>query len=113
MAIQSGIKAQIAEALRLLRVYHGATQAELSEAFPIGLPYISQLEDGRERICLFALENYSNYFNIPISSIIYIAEHLPVAPAGEMRQSPCSHATRILDIEWAKQDLRRELVRKQ
>jgi len=111
MPTGSGIRPEVAEALKLLRVYHGATQAELSEAFEIGRPYISQLEDGRERICLYALENYSEYFNIPISSIFYIAEHLPHSHPGGRRQSPCSPATKILDIEWAKQDLRSELVR--
>ena len=104
MPTESGIRPEVAEALKLLRVYHGATQAELSEAFPIGRPYISQLEDGRERICLFALERYSEYFNIPISSIFYIAEHLPDASVGARRPSPNPHATRILDIEWAKEE---------
>ena len=113
MATKPSIKPKIAAAWKLVRVYHGATQAELAEAFEIGRPYISKLENGREGIGLFALERYSDYFNIPVSSIIYIAEHLPLAHAGERRQSPCGHAARILDIEWAKQDLRSELVRKQ
>ena len=113
MATKSNIRPEIAEALKLLRVYHGMTQVELAEAFEIGRPYISQLESGHVSAGLATIERYSDYFNIPVSSIIYIAEHLPLAHAGERRQSPCGHATRILDIEWAKQDLRSELVRKQ
>ena len=111
MATKPSIETKIAAALKLVRVYHGATQAELAEAFEIGRPYISQLERGRKSVTLNMIQKYSEYFNIPVSSIIYIAEHLPLAHAGERRQSPCGHAARILDIEWAKQDLRCELVR--
>ena len=113
MEDQPKVTQQIREALKLLRVHHGMTQAEIAEAFDIGRPYISQLENGHVSVGLATLERYSDYFNIPISSIIYIAEHLPLAHPGERRQSPCSHATKILDIEWAKQQRRCELVREQ
>ena len=119
MATESSIRPEIAEALKLLRVYHGMTQVELAEAFGVSQPYISQFEREYNSVTLkavyhrYAIKRYSDYFNIPVSSIIYIAEHLPLAHAGERRQSPCPHAARILDIEWAKQDLRCKLVRKQ
>jgi len=106
MPTDSGIRLEIAEALRLLRVHHGMKQVEFAKAFPASRSYISQLESGEIAYPgIHTIARYSEYFNIPISSIFYIAEHLPRFPAGEVRQSPCSHATRILEIERAKQEL--------
>ena len=113
LRVHPGIKPEIAEVFRLLRVHHSMKQVELAKAFGVNPQYTTQLERGRKSVTLNMIQKYSDYFNIPVSSIIYIAEHLPLAHPGERRQSPCSHAARILDIEWSKQDLRCELVRKQ
>ena len=114
MATKSNIRPEIAEALKLLRVYHGMTQAELAEAFGVSQPYISQLESEYNSVTLkavyhrYAIKRYSDYFNIPVSSIIFIAEHLESARQGQGSFRHCRAADLILQIELAKAELKKD-----
>ena len=110
MATDSGIKPEIAEVFRLLRVHHSMKQVELAKAFGVNPQYTTQLERGRKSVTLNMIQKYSDYFNIPVSSITYIAEHLESARQGVFKKSLCPHATRILDIERAKQELHRAKI---
>ena len=117
MATESSIRPEIAEALKLLRVYHGMTQVELAEAFGVSQPYISQFEREYNSVTLkavyhrYAIKRYSDYFNIPVSSITYIAEHLESAREGKESFCHCPRAAVILDIEQAKARLKNEKER--
>ena len=98
MVTDSGIKAQIAEVFRLLRVHHGMKQVDLAKGMGVNPQYISQLEHGRKSVTLNTIQKYSNYFGIRFSSIIDVAERLPVSPVADI----------ILDIKRAKAKLKNE-----
>ena len=61
---------------------------------------------------LVAINKYASFFHIPVSSIMFIAEHLESARQGVLKKSLCPHATRILDIERAMQELHRAKLAK-
>jgi len=62
-------------ALKLIRQYHRLTQAELSHKLNLSKSFISELEkDGGKKPSIDILERYSNYFDIPTSSLLLFAE---------------------------------------
>ena len=69
---------QLAKALRYLRLYIDPeiTQAHLSSMLGLSKSYVSELEKGKKKCTLEVLERYSNSFDIPVSSIIFLAEHI-------------------------------------
>ena len=109
MEDQPNITQQIGEALRLLRVHHDVELEDLSEMLAVSVPYVAaQLEGGEHYPNLAELERYSEYFNIPVSSIIFIAEHLESARDGKGSFRHCRAADLILQIEVAKAELKNE-----
>ncbi|MEN3974601.1 helix-turn-helix transcriptional regulator [Emcibacter sp. SYSU 3D8] len=62
------------KALRMVRVYHDLTQADLAERVGLSKSYISELENGHKKVSLEVLEKYSVAFDIPISSMMFFAE---------------------------------------
>ncbi|MFL9904542.1 helix-turn-helix transcriptional regulator [Paraburkholderia fungorum] len=66
----------LAEALRLLRIYHDMTQTELSREIYVSTAMISEMEKGNKNPSLEMLTRYSKAFNVPISSILFFSEEL-------------------------------------
>ncbi len=64
------------EALRLVRVFHDLSQKELAEKLGISKSYLSEIESGKKTPTINLLKQYSEVFDVPISSIIFFAEHL-------------------------------------
>jgi transcriptional regulator with XRE-family HTH domain len=64
----------INEALRLIRVYHDMSKAELARELGFSRSFITELEGGKKKVTLDTLERYSDYFDIPVSSIMLFAE---------------------------------------
>lgn len=64
------------EALRLIRVFHDLSQKELAEKLEISKSYISELESGKKIPRLEILNKYSDFFDIPIFSIMFFSESL-------------------------------------
>jgi len=62
------------EALRLVRVYHDMSKAELARALGLSRSFVTELEGGHKKVTIETLEKYSKYFEIPISSIMLFAE---------------------------------------
>ena len=111
MADWPKVNQQILEVLRLLRVHHDMGRGDLAKEFEIMPGDISALESGPVSAGLDTLGRYSDYFNIPVSSIIYIAEQLPnerQGPEGVIRSCHCPRAAVILDIERAKARLKND-----
>jgi transcriptional regulator with XRE-family HTH domain len=71
----TGAKPMLNRALRLVRIYHDLTQAELARRLGLSKSYISEIESGRKKAGLDLLERYSIEFNIPASSLLLFAEH--------------------------------------
>jgi transcriptional regulator with XRE-family HTH domain len=67
---------RLAEALRLLRVFHDLNQAEASETLRISAPYLSQLESGRKTASMDVIGKYADAFAVPVSSILLLAERI-------------------------------------
>ena len=66
----------IAEALRLLRVYHRFSQSELSTDLHISKSYLCEIEAGKKKVSLEILNQYSKKFEVPVSSLLFFAESL-------------------------------------
>lgn len=62
------------EALRLVRVYHDMSKSELARALGYSRSFITELEGGRKKVTLDTLQRYSDYFDIPMSSLMLFAE---------------------------------------
>lgn len=62
------------EALRLVRVYHDMSKAELARALGFSRSFITEIEAGNRRVTMDTLERYSEYFDIPASSLMLFAE---------------------------------------
>ena len=86
----------INEALRLIRVFHDMQQVELADKLGVSKSHISEIEKGKKTPSLDLVERYSAEFKIPISSILFFAEELPKAKAGDRARSKI--AGKVLDI---------------
>ncbi|MBB4096208.1 helix-turn-helix transcriptional regulator [Ochrobactrum pecoris] len=88
------------EALRLIRVYHDMSKAELARALGFSRSFISELEAGNKKVTLETIERYSGYFEIPASSIMLFAERTGDADLSERaRTFVADKALKMLD--WA------------
>ena len=86
----------INEALRLIRVFHDLKQFELAEKLGISKSHLSEIENGVKTPSFDLIERYSTVFNISVSSIMFFAEELPQAKAGERVRSKI--AGKVIDI---------------
>ncbi|KAB2907042.1 MAG: helix-turn-helix transcriptional regulator [Ignavibacteriaceae bacterium] len=66
----------IANALRLIRVFHDLKQIELADKMGVSKSYISEIEAGKKSPSIQLIEKYSEEFKIPVSSILFFAERL-------------------------------------
>jgi transcriptional regulator with XRE-family HTH domain len=86
----------INEALRLLRVFHDVKQNELAERLGVSKSHISEIEKGSKSPSLDLIQKYADQFDIPVSSIMFFAEELPNAQAGDKIKSKI--AAKVLKI---------------
>lgn len=63
-------------ALKLLRVFHELKQKELAEKLDISASHISEIEAGKKTPTLELLNTYARVFEVPPSSILFLAENL-------------------------------------
>ena len=66
----------LAEALRLIRVYHDMKQNELAGRLGISKSHLSEIESGKKTPRLELVERYASEFGIPTSSILFFSEYL-------------------------------------
>lgn len=66
----------LAEALRLIRVFHDLKQVDLAEKMGVSKSYISEIEAGKKVPTIQLLEKYAEEFKIPVSSILFFSERL-------------------------------------
>ncbi|SRR6266446_4052191 len=88
----------IAEALRLLRIYHKIKQLHLAEALGISRSYLCEIESGRKTITVELLKAYSTHFQIPISALFFFSEELDRhQPAARAEGAVALAALRLLN----------------
>ncbi|MEO3431972.1 helix-turn-helix transcriptional regulator [Inquilinus sp. CAU 1745] len=86
------------EALRLVRVYHDMSKAELARELGFSRSFITELESGNKKVTLQTLERYSDYFSIPVSSLMLFAERTSDADFSERaRTFVADKALKMLD----------------
>lgn len=86
------------EALRLVRVYHDLSKAELARELGFSRSFITELEAGHKKVTLETLERYSSYFEIPVSSLMLFAERTEEADFSERaRTLVAKKALKMLD----------------
>lgn len=86
------------EALRLVRVYHDMTQADVAERVGLSKSYISGIESGEKNVTLTVLEKYSSCFDIPVSSLMLFAERVEGGGrADAVRAFVAGKALKMLD----------------
>ena len=66
----------LAEALRLIRIFHDLKQNELAGQLGISKSHLSEIESGKKQPTLQLVERYSSEFGIPVSSILFFSEKL-------------------------------------
>ena len=64
------------EALRLIRVFHDVSQKDMATRLQIVPSYLSEIEAGKKEPTLALLRKYSTEFKIPMSSVMFFAEHM-------------------------------------
>jgi len=64
------------KALKLIRVFHDLTQKELAEKLGISKSHISEIESGKKTPTLAVLNRYAEFFQVPVSSIMFLSENL-------------------------------------
>ena len=77
----------INEALRLIRVFHDMKQVQLAERIGVSNSHISEIEKGVKTPSLELINAYAKEFGMPVSSIMFFAETLPKAKAGDRVRS--------------------------
>jgi transcriptional regulator with XRE-family HTH domain len=70
----------INKALRIIRQFHNIKQVELADQLKISKLYLSEIESGKKPASLDLLEQYSAYFDIPVSSLVFFSESLNKTP---------------------------------
>jgi transcriptional regulator with XRE-family HTH domain len=87
------------EVLRLLRVFHDMSQRELAARLQIGAPYLSEIEAGKKQPTLQLLHRYAGEFKLPLSSIMFFAEHIENgAPASRLKTAISAKALALLNF---------------
>lgn len=87
------------QALRLIRQFHNIKQSKLADDMHVSNSYLSEIESGKKDVTLELLKKYSEYFDIPMSSLMMFSEKLEDNSIAEKFR--VNFATKIKKImEW-------------
>ena len=94
----------INNALKKIRLFHKLKQNELSRELNISNSYLSEIENGKKSPSIELLQSYSNYFDLPVSSLLYFSEQLENEGkiSKTFRIKSASFILKILD--WSTED---------
>ena len=100
----------IRQALQALRKAHETYIFDIAKESNIPASYFREMESSLKGadFPMHDLNVYATHFNIPVSSIIFIAEQLENARQGVLTSPPRRHATKVLQIELEKAELANE-----
>lgn len=77
----------INDALRLLRLYCGFSQAEMAGKLGVAQSMVSDIEGGRKNVTMDVLEAYSQAVGVRMSQLLFFAEEIegePIARRGHL-----------------------------
>jgi len=96
------------EALRLIRAYHDISQTQLSSELGVSNSYLSEIESGKKSPSLDLLKKYSEYFDVPVSSLIFFSENLDNTKISDKLR--VGTARKIVSIlQWVEQKNRQSV----
>lgn len=61
-------------ALKVVRQYHRLSQSDFADRIGISRSYVNELENGKKEPSIDVLRKYSEFFDIPMSSLLLFAE---------------------------------------
>jgi transcriptional regulator with XRE-family HTH domain len=86
-------------ALRMIRVFHDLSQKDLASRLGIAPSYLSEVEAGKKEPTLSLLRKYSEEFAMPLSSIMFFAEHVGDGPSSDkIRSSVSNKVLKLLEF---------------
>jgi transcriptional regulator with XRE-family HTH domain len=88
----------IGEAFRIVRVFNDMTQQELAEKLGISAGYLSQIESNKRTPTLETIKDFSKFFGIPASSLIFFSEQLGTGEGEKDRAARLAFGQRILGL---------------
>lgn len=77
----------INDALRLLRLYCGFSQAEMAGKLGVAQSMVSDIEGGHKNVTMDVLEAYSQAVGVRMSQLLFFAEEIegePIARRGQL-----------------------------
>lgn len=80
-------RTMINEALRLLRLYCGLSQAEMAKRLSVAQSMVSDIEGGRKNVTMDLLEAYSAAVGVRMSQLLFFAEEIegqPISRRGQL-----------------------------
>lgn len=96
----------ISDGLRLLRLYMGLSQKELSRELDVSQSLISEIENGSKAVSMDLLERYSTRFNVRMSDLLFFAEELGADPPKSKGKLIVANATLKLLEKFAPKDIK-------
>ena len=66
----------MSKVLKLARIFHGKTQAEVASALGIAKSSISEIESGKRPLSLQTIRRYAQLVGIPASSLMFFMEEI-------------------------------------
>src|SRR5579863_7828183 len=87
----------LAEALRLLRVFHDISQTDLANRLQVSKSFLSEIESGKKEPTLHLLSRYAIEFEISLSSLLFFAERINGAASSVPGQKFAPKVLKLLD----------------
>lgn len=85
--------------LRLIRLFHDLKQKELASRLGISTSHLSEIESAKKTPTIDLLNRYAQVFEVPVSSIVFLAENLDSSMALDKSQLSVSpKITAMLDF---------------
>ncbi len=85
-------------ALKVVRQYHRLSQSDFADRIGISRSYVNELENGKKEPSIEILRKYSEFFDIPMSSLMLFAEGTDNGKADNVRLFAADKILRML--EW-------------
>ena len=104
--LNSGYNGEIMlnEALRLIRVFYDITQRDMAARLQIAPSYLSEIESGKKEPTMLLLKKYSDELKIPMSSILFFAEHMEDGQATKLKTAVSEKVLALLRFIAARSD---------
>ncbi|ENM5723801.1 helix-turn-helix domain-containing protein [Vibrio mimicus] len=90
---------ELGKALRAIRTFHNISLGQLAVSLDVSKSYLSEVESGKKTATISVAEKYADHFDLPLSSIIELAEKL-----GNKNKLPKHKQLIAKLIEWVSED---------